>query len=126
MMRKDRSQSTKVVFRRTPTGRTSHICKNEKNAKPLCRACGRVLGGVKEKGAKSEKAPTRKFGGELCVRCVSEIVKARARIATGAATIGDYNLSQRKYINRESTPKAKVVVAKLAKNAKAKSRVSKR
>jgi len=98
-LRKNRSGSVKTVYRRTPSGRKGVIFKSEKPKKPVCRLCGAKLGGVKtsRRAAKSERLPSRAFAGELCAGCVSEVVKARVRVRTGAAKLEDYGMRLRDY-----------------------------
>jgi len=36
--------------------------------------CGKLLSGVKKKGATSEKSVSRKHGGKLCPKCLRKII----------------------------------------------------
>ena len=100
-LRKNRSKSVKRVFRRTPSGRVSTLFKAGKHKPARCRLCGALLGGVKlsRRVAKSEKVPSRIFAGQLCPACVSDVVKAKARMRAGVAKLADFGLRQREFIS---------------------------
>lgn len=97
VLRKNRSQSSKLVYRRTPAGRVASIYKGARGKPARCGICGAILGGVKATGraAKSERVPSRPFAGNVCGACVRDMVKAKARIRAGAAKPEDFAHAKR-------------------------------
>ena len=102
----NRSKSSKKVYRRTPTGRVSEQFGHKRRSPARCGLCGTILGGMgpQARAAKSERAPSRAFGGSLCGACVARLVKAKARIRSGAARPEDYP-----HAERELMRKAKII-----------------
>ena len=49
-------------------------------------------------GAKSEKRPERKFGGNLCSKCQAKVVVEAARVKEKAKSIEDVDIIYRKYV----------------------------
>lgn len=100
VLRKDRAQSARPVSKRTPAGRVSIQYKARRPAPSRCRLCGAILGGMKpsRRACKSEKVPSRVFAGQLCGACVSDVVKAKARIRAKAAKAEDFAFAKREFI----------------------------
>jgi len=99
---KNRLRSVKRVYRRTPAGQITTHYKKPTKAWVRCRLCNVILGGVKDsrRVAKSEKVPSRMFAGQLCAKCVAEIVKARARIHAGESKPENYSFAQSEFIKK--------------------------
>ncbi|MFH1285657.1 MAG: 50S ribosomal protein L34e [Candidatus Micrarchaeota archaeon] len=98
---KNRSNSMVKRERKTPGGRISTIYSRRKK-KPLvrCGICKRVLTGVSNKrgASKTERKPSRLFGGMLCHRCVSRIIQQRARIENGEITKEEIEVRFKRYV----------------------------
>ncbi len=87
-----RSRSLRRVYRRTPGGRTVVHYERRKPNPARCARCGKPLNGVPRlrpsqlrKLPKTLRRPERPYGGVLCPKCLSELLKEaiRAQI-TGA------------------------------------------
>ncbi|MBI2084482.1 MAG: 50S ribosomal protein L34e [Candidatus Aenigmarchaeota archaeon] len=77
----------KKVKRRTPKGRISIQRKREKPSVARCATCKMPLHGIpkltqNERGklAKSQRVPSRPYGGNLCADCSREVFRERTRI----------------------------------------------
>ncbi len=44
-----------------------------------CAMCKKELRGVSFEGSKSEKRPTRMYGGYLCHKCLEKVIKKKVR-----------------------------------------------
>ena len=80
-----RSRSLRRVKVKTKKGNTIHY-KRRKGGKAKCANCRNPLSGTVHKKpielsriAKSKKRPERPFGGVLCAKCTTELIKERAR-----------------------------------------------
>ncbi len=81
-----RSRSLKRIRIKVPGGaRIIHYIK-KRPGKPRCASCGRPLSGTARgtkaqvKGMpKSQKAPNRPYGGNLCPECAKEALRERMR-----------------------------------------------
>ena len=72
--------------RRTPGGKLKLVFKREKTGTHRCAKCGKELHGMKKltqnelrKLSKSERRPSRPYGGYLCGECTRELFKDKAR-----------------------------------------------
>jgi len=81
-----RSRSLRRVFKRTPGGRNVIHYSRRKPSKAKCKECGAVLAGVANerpskmgKLSKTEKRPSRPFGGVLCSKCTRAHIIEKAR-----------------------------------------------
>lgn len=95
----------KKVFRKSPTGKRVTLYRKKKTAKRHCALCGARLHGIPSttlsglrRYAKTKKRPERLFGGVLCGKCVSRVVKEKARLKTGAAKRSDIPLSRLRFV----------------------------
>jgi len=73
---KDKSRSKRRVFVRTPSGKVTLHHIKRKPGKAVCAVCDKVLSGITrirayrlKKIGKSQKIPSRPFGGNLCSSC---------------------------------------------------------
>ncbi len=76
----------RMVFVRTPGGRTTTHFRKKKPSKAKCGNCGKQLAGVprelpsKMKNLpKTKKRPERPYGGVLCSKCTRSLLKNQAR-----------------------------------------------
>ncbi len=76
----------RIIYYRTPGGRTKIRIEKALPGKPRCAICGRVLFGVirgrpsyVRKFSKTEKRPERPYGGYLCPKCMRRVMKQRIR-----------------------------------------------
>lgn len=93
-----RSRSFKRAHRVTKTGRNVIHYRRAANAKPHCAICSSELNGISLKGGKSRRTNSRLFGGVLCARCTSEVVKLQSRVEQGDIKLNDIGINQRKYV----------------------------
>ena len=67
---------------------------------PHCAICRQELNGisVSVKGGKSRRTNSRLFGGVLCSRCTSEVIKLGSRIEQGDMKLNDIGIKQRSFV----------------------------
>ena len=77
----------KKIKIRTPSGKLVIRKRKENPGITLCAMCKEPLHGVKRripskirKISKTEKRPSRLYGGYLCAKCTKELVKEKARM----------------------------------------------
>ena len=77
---------SRIIKRRTPSGRISARLSNDRIGKAHCSSCGSELHGMPRKSQKelrkltrTEKRPQRIFGGYYCSACTREILRDKAR-----------------------------------------------
>ena len=82
-----RSRSLRKVKRRLPGGRTVIHYKKEKPKAAHCARCDAVLKGVPRERpfkmhtmAKTKKRPERPYGGNLCSKCMRDLIIEKARV----------------------------------------------
>ncbi len=81
-----RSRSLKRTQRKVPGGRTVTHYKMEKPSVARCAKCGKELKGVPKgrpseirKLPKSQRRPSRPYGGNLCSECMREVFREKVR-----------------------------------------------
>ncbi|MBW2970885.1 50S ribosomal protein L34e [Candidatus Woesearchaeota archaeon] len=81
-----RSRSLRRVVKKTPGGKRVMHYSRRKPAKPKCAECGALLAGIPRvrraglsKLSKTERRPSRPYGGVLCTKCTRKKMIARAR-----------------------------------------------
>jgi len=81
-----KSRSLRRVYVRTPGGKTVIHYRKRKPSKAKCAICKKPLHGVPRerptklrKLSKTEKRPSRPYGGYLCAKCLREVIKEKAR-----------------------------------------------
>jgi large subunit ribosomal protein L34e len=81
-----RSRTLRRVFRKTPGNRVVLHYKKRKPQKAKCGSCGAILNGMARELpsrlknlSKSQKKPSRVFGGNLCSKCSRKIIIEKAR-----------------------------------------------
>ncbi len=82
-----KSRTFRRVKIKTPGGKSVLRYKKRKPSKAKCANCGAKLAGVPRERdfkiqnmAKTQKRPSRAFGGNLCSRCTREYLKQKARL----------------------------------------------
>jgi len=83
---KHKSRSMRRVYTKLPGGRVTIHYEKRKPGKACCARCGAVLAGVPHaitsklrQMAKTEKRPSRPYGGVLCSKCMRMAMKEKAR-----------------------------------------------
>ena len=81
-----RSRTFRRLRLKTPGGRNILSFRKRKPSKAKCAECGKVLAGVPrardhkiQNMAKTEKRPSRAYGGNLCSKCSRAILKEKAK-----------------------------------------------
>jgi large subunit ribosomal protein L34e len=81
-----KSTNVRRIARKTPGARVVLHYERKGPAKAVCGKCGSRLHGVASAKAhimrqlsKTEKRPSRPYGGVLCSRCMRELQKEKAR-----------------------------------------------
>ena len=76
----------RIIYRRTPGGRVTVLCKRRKPSPAKCAICGKPLQGVIREPAywlksepKQRKKVSRKYGGYLCSGCARKVIAREAR-----------------------------------------------
>ena len=76
----------RVIYYRTPSGRTKIRIERAIPKKPRCALCGKPLFGVirgrpsfVRKFSTTEKRPERPYGGVLCPTCMRKVIKLKIR-----------------------------------------------
>jgi len=93
------------IQRKTPGGRTvTHLRKKITN-KHTCAICNAVLSGTPRgsrvdirKLNKTQRRPSRPFGGQLCSACSRRVISLRARVRGEEIKIDDVPISLRSYV----------------------------
>ena len=77
----------RLVYVKTPGGKTVVHYKKRKPGKAHCAECGAVLSGVArekiykmKRMGKTKKRPERPFGGQLCSKCMRKRIIEEARL----------------------------------------------
>ena len=94
-----------IKQRRTPGNRTVTHTKPKKTGHHECALCHGILHGTPRgtvvqirKMKKSERKPTRPFGGQLCSKCTRDVMSYRAQLKGKTLTLLDVPISIRRYI----------------------------
>lgn len=81
-----KSRTFRRVNVKTPGGKTILSYRKRKPSKAKCSNCGKVLSGVPrardykiQNMAKTEKRPSRAYGGNMCSKCSRDLIKEKAR-----------------------------------------------
>lgn len=96
MLPRFRSKSVRRIAKRAPTGISVRF-ERKRGGKPRCALCGVELGCGRGK-SKSERRPSRKFGGVLCAKCSFEVLKLAAKVKAGHMKLEEVELSKRKFV----------------------------
>ena len=100
MRTKDKSKKAmRKIWRKTPSGESKLIAvRRDKEGTHHCAVCASELSAVQNKGAKSEKIPTRAFAGHLCAKCVKKVVKIAALVKDGEESLDNISLKIKPYV----------------------------
>lgn len=85
----------------TPTGKHVIHYKRRPSSMPHCGICGEELNGISINGkakGRTLKSNARIFGGVLCGKCTSEVVKYASRVEHGEMKMSDVGIRQKAYI----------------------------
>ena len=96
-----RSRSFRRLDRVPPNGKHVIHYARRRGSLPKCSICSKELNGLKTdqlNRPKTQKTNARIFGGVLCSRCTSEVVKLASRIENGEMKLNDISIRQRNYI----------------------------
>ena len=81
-----KSRSFRRVKTRTPKSKVKIVHTRRKPSKARCAICGKELHGVKrvlpselKKYSKSQKRPSRPYGGYICASCLRKLMREKAR-----------------------------------------------
>ncbi len=69
-----------------------------KNSAPHCAICMAELNGISQHGGKSRRTNSRLFGGVLCAKCTSEVIKLGSRVEQGDMKLNDIGIKQRAFV----------------------------
>lgn len=95
---KNRSTSIRKVKRKVPSGESrEYYIRRKKKPKASCAICHSPLRGIGS-GSKSERRPTRRFGGNLCHRCSARVLVEAQRVREKAKSLDDVELLYRRYV----------------------------
>jgi len=83
-----RSRTFRRIRRKTPGGRNVLRYEKRKPKKAKCSSCGAGLAGVPRERdfkmqnmGKTQKRPSRAYGGMLCSKCTKDLLKKKARLS---------------------------------------------
>jgi len=100
-----RNRNANFRNRASPGGKPSLKKRSDKPSKARCALCANVLGGVPRrpptrlnKLAKTQKRPERPFGGVLCSKCVSQVIRDKVRLQQGLISKEDVDFRRLKFI----------------------------
>ena len=96
-----RSGSFRKLDRVTPKNRHVIHYKRKEGSFPHCAICTGELNGIpkKNKGrGRSANTNARLFGGVLCSRCSSNVIKLASRIENGEMRINDIGMKEKNYV----------------------------
>lgn len=95
---KNRSTSIRKVKRRVQSGESrEYFRRRRKKPRASCALCRSPLRGIGS-GAKSERKPMRKFGGNLCHRCSARVLVEAQRVREKTKSIEDVDMLYRRYV----------------------------
>jgi large subunit ribosomal protein L34e len=95
---------------RLPSGKLKTVYKKGKTSKHKCALCDTALAGTPRgrpieisRITKSNRRPTRPFGGQLCSKCTRKIVALKAKLKLKLINADDIPLSLRTYVIGDRT-----------------------
>ena len=94
-----------TIQRRTPGNRTVTHTKPKRTGYHECAVCHGLLHGTPRgtvvkirKMSKSERRPTRPFGGQLCTKCSRNVMSFRAQIKGEMIKASDVPITLRRFV----------------------------
>lgn len=96
-----RSRSFRRLQRVTQQGRHTIHYARRRGSMPHCAICSAELNGISLKGnakGRTLKTNSRIFGGVLCSRCSSGIIKYASRIERGEMKLNNIGIKQKAYV----------------------------
>lgn len=104
-MVRQRLHRKKVTQVKTPGGQMVYHFRRKPYGRPQCALCGEGLLGVPrgspaaiKKLTKTQRRPTRPFGGQLCTVCTRKAVSLKLKLSLGIISIDDVPISMRSYV----------------------------
>lgn len=96
----------KRTFARTPSGETAMRFKDKKTSERTCGLCEEELHGVPSGKktsevlamSKTQKRPSRIFGGVLCSSCTTKIIEEATMVKTKQKELSEVSFSEKKFI----------------------------
>lgn len=95
----------KVVQRKTPSGKTVSHYRRKAYSKHICAICRKELHGMLKgsphviKGAtKSQRRPSRPYGGQLCPACTARVISMKAKLKFKVIDEKQVPLSMKAYV----------------------------
>lgn len=100
--RSKRSRSLRKIFYVTPSKKTKKRYERRKSKITRCAICKTKIQGIStsRKLSKTKKKPKRKFSGELCHKCVQEVMKLSTRVKDKEIDIFDVGIRYKKYVEQ--------------------------
>jgi large subunit ribosomal protein L34e len=101
---KNRSNSVRKIYKRTPKGSTIHYRRRIKGGRHSCALCGGALQAVSSRRElpASARSPNRKFGGSLCTSCSSRVIALASRVKEGMS-LDEVDVGMLPYVKRLSS-----------------------
>ena len=96
-----RSRSFRRLDRVTPKNRHVIHYKRKEGSFPHCAICKNELNGIPRSNigkSKSAKTNARLFGGVLCSKCSSNVIKLASRLEHGEMKINDIGMREKNYV----------------------------
>ena len=93
-----RSGVMKRKRKRLAKGVKEVYVKAKKGKQHRCAICKAPLAGVGKGKTKSERKPSRKFGGTLCPSCTERVLRYAARVSAGEISLDDVELRYVEYV----------------------------
>ncbi len=96
-----RSRSLRRTQRVTSKGRQVLHYERRPGSLPHCPICKAELNGITNNRlsrGRSTRTNSRKFGGVLCARCASDVIKLASRIEQGEMKINDISVRHKEYV----------------------------
>lgn len=95
-----KNRAAKRATRRTPSGRLSFHRVGKKPGRAACALCAsRLRGASLARGlSRTQRVPSRAFGGFLCPACLGEIVALAARVESRDLKLSDVDAGRRAFV----------------------------
>ncbi|PIU21832.1 MAG: hypothetical protein COT15_00200 [Candidatus Diapherotrites archaeon CG08_land_8_20_14_0_20_34_12] len=83
---------------RIPKGYAKIRSVKKRGNKARCPLCRSIVLGVNRKGSKTERRPSRIFGGTLCNACVTRVMTEAAKVKEEVKPLDHVKLEIKKYV----------------------------
>lgn len=95
---KNRSTKYRKITKKVSKG-TKVVYLKRKKIKVSCAICKSALAGITA-GSKTEKSVSRKFGGHLCQKCTTYVIKEASRVRENIKSMENVDLIYKRYIQQ--------------------------